>query len=91
MGVLKGTDFNRQASRACHFLPQPQRAIEILRADDAETADVFFSFGERTVRHHELSTLHTHDGGGPRRMKPAGEDPHASGLHLLTDGVHFRA
>ena len=64
-----------EAGRACGA--QASAASRSGASMTVEAADVLLALGERAVGHEHLAVAAPHDGGGARRVQPAGEDPRA--------------
>src|ERR1051326_449357 len=81
------TDFDWQRQRPGGFAAPFEGGVQVRRLDDNEAADVLLALGIRAVGDHGFALLKTHRRGGASDMQTDAEDPGASSLHLLAEGV----
>src|SRR5262245_11138282 len=86
--LAKRANFDRERRRQRELAAPVERGVEIGRLDDAEAADVFLAFGERSVRREHLAALDAYDGGSAGCVQAGREDPRAGCLHLVADRLH---
>ncbi len=79
LGFAPGTGAPRRAApQATVALRCPRECcVEVRGLDDPEAADVLLALGERPVGEQRLAIVNPYNGGGARRVQPAGEHPHA--------------